>query len=245
MPEPHARQRAGWRLPHMRWLLLALISLLWLGASASWARSAGPSRAGVVVKHGDGHVSSACVSFSEPEISGLDLLERSGLIYVAQESAMGAAICKLDGEGCDYPGSSCFCKCQGADCVYWAYQQLRGGAWAYAQTSPSRTRVHDGDVDGWAWGSGSVQNGAQPPLLAFGDICPVDDASATAASPATRVSGGHTPPSLQSPTASILLDPTPAPPAGGSGAGGYVLFGAFVVVMLGAIAVVSLRRRDG
>ena len=45
-----------------------------------------------------------CISFSEPEISGLQVLERSGLdLNYDAQNAPGVAICRIDGEGCGFP----------------------------------------------------------------------------------------------------------------------------------------------
>jgi hypothetical protein len=163
-----------------------------------------PNRAGLVIQHGDGRVITACVSFSEPEITGLELLERAGISYLAQTSAAGAAVCKIDGEGCDYPAEGCFCKCTGAECVYWAYQRLRDGAWSYSQLGASATKVRPGDVDGWAWGSGPA--GAQPPVLSFDQIC-----AALPSPAAPEATEAAPPPSPLPPTEAAPL-PSPPPP---------------------------------
>jgi hypothetical protein len=158
-----------------------------------------PNQAGLVIQHGDGRVVTACVSFGEPEINGQDLLDRAGVGYIAQSSGANAAVCKLDGEGCDYPAEDCFCKCRGAECVYWAYQSLRDGKWSYGQVGAPMSRVRPGDVQGWAWGSGSVQAGAQPPVLSLDQIC----AAPAAAQPT------EAPPPTDAPAP---IEPSPAPP---------------------------------
>src|SRR3954453_21020664 len=76
-------------------------------------------RAGLVIQFADHQTQTACVSFPENEISGLDLLARSNIPYIAQQSGMGAAICKIGDAGCSYPAQDCFCQCQGAQCIYW------------------------------------------------------------------------------------------------------------------------------
>lgn len=175
--------------------LFALLGLAILLPSLGRAQEQPPNRAGLIVQHGDGRVVTACVSFAEPEISGLELLSRAGFSFLNQSGGGGSAVCKLDGEGCDYPTEDCFCKCKGAECVYWAYQHLRGGKWAYSQLGASAVKVKPGDVEGWAWGAGSVQAGAQPPALSLDQIC------APQAQP---------PPTLQ---ASVEIPPTALPAA--------------------------------
>src|SRR5438105_3624236 len=49
-----------------------------------WAQGQGPNRAGLVILHGDGRMTTACVRFQEQSISGLDLLDRSGIGYIVQ-----------------------------------------------------------------------------------------------------------------------------------------------------------------
>jgi len=128
------------------------------------------SRVGLVVRHGDGSTVVRCVEFTEPEITGLDVLNRAGLPVVADfSSGSGARICTIDGEGC--PASDCWCECSGAPCVYWVYHHLVGGAWAYGEVGASAYKVHNGDVEGWAWGEGSPEGGAQPPVIPFDHIC--------------------------------------------------------------------------
>ena len=122
---------------------------------------------------GDGQVRTACVAFTEPAISGLALLERSGLDIVAQTSAGNAAVCSIAGQGCRFPRQACFCQCQGGGtCRYWAYWHLVGGVWQYASTGAATYRVPPGGVDGWAWGDGNVNRGSRPPDVSFEDICP-------------------------------------------------------------------------
>ncbi len=128
---------------------------------------------GLVVRFGDGSVYTECVSFEEDSITGADVLQRSALSVVTQAGPMGAAVCKIDRDGCNYPAEHCFCQCEGGgECLYWAYYHLKGDRWEYSQIGASSYRVHDGDVEGWAWGSGTMgSNGAQPPVRTFGEIC--------------------------------------------------------------------------
>ncbi|HEY3229465.1 MAG TPA: hypothetical protein VGJ87_09605 [Roseiflexaceae bacterium] len=191
-----------------------------------------PNRAGLVIQHGDGRVITSCVSFTEPEISGADLLDRAGVSYVAQKATIGAAVCKLDGEGCDYPTEDCFCHCKGADCAYWAYQHLRDGRWVYSQLSASGTKLRPGDVDGWAWGAGNVQAGAQPPVISFQEVCattndrqpttggpspvpatPIDARQLTAVPPPTPTTGRRPTTALPPPTepSATFAPPTTVP----------------------------------
>lgn len=161
----------------------------------------GPNRAGLVVRHGDGRVVTACVSFSEPAISGEELLYRAGLdVSVQSFGGLGNAVCAINGEGCQPPGEPCFCRCQtmGEACTYWVYAHLgEDGKWYTAGRGPSTTMLHNGDVDGWFWGSEAAL-----PALSFADIC-----AAPATATVTPLALTSTPPPATV-TATLLL-PTP------------------------------------
>ena len=175
------------------------------------AQDGRPNRAALVVRHGDGRVVSACVAFDEPSISGIELLRRSGLDVVTQGGAIGAAVCKLDGEGCDYPTEDCFCRRDGPLTVYWAYSRLRDGRWSFSPQGASGTRVQPGDVEGWAWGTGSANSGAQPPVLAFEQVCE-SEAAPTAVPP--EPTAAPEPSAAAEPTAppTAVPEPSAAPP---------------------------------
>lgn len=169
-----------------------------------------PNRAGIVVTFGDGRSESLCVEFSEAEMSGAELLRRSGLPAVTTSGGAGAAVCAMGGVGCDDP-NDCFCRCHGADCRYWAYYTLENGAWQYSAVGSSLRKVRNGDVDGWAWGSGSIGSGAKPEAWTFEEICPpAGPAPPTAPSPAepsaTPPGANATPPpaSTAQPNATVL-----------------------------------------
>ena len=160
------------------------------------------NQAALVVMHGDGSVSQQCVAFSEPEISGYALLEKAGLDIGVEATAMGNAVCRLDGEGCNYPQETCFCQCQGTPCKYWSYWQQAEGAWEYSALGGSSTTVRNGDVQGWVWGTGVIGQNAdlEPPAATFAEIC----AAATATSTAT-----DTP--TETPAATPTETPSPTP----------------------------------
>jgi len=166
-------------------LLLALISAI----SAISAISPAPARAqtagnqaGLVVVHGDGRVATRCVVFSEPQISGADLLSRSGVSLVSEAGPLGLTVCALDGEGC--PSTDCFCECHGTPCVYWVYYYGNSdGSWTYANVGAMSRQITNGDVDAWLWGESSKL----PPSLTFDAIC--GQAEPVAVSPVAQVTG--------------------------------------------------------
>lgn len=227
----------------MQRIALVLIALLLLLPSAS--RGQGGGRAGLVVRYGDGTIRTSCVQFNGDSISGLELLERGGVDVIAQTSGNNAAVCKIGGDGCDYPAETCFCKTgAGGSGEYWAFWRLVDGAWQYSVQGAGVARVRDGDVNGWAWGAGSVERGAEPPLQTFAQICPV--AEAVTAQPtlpliSEAATAQPTPqPVRAAPEAQAAGGASPAPP--NRSIGSYVMFGFMLAVIVGMIIFVQRRR---
>jgi hypothetical protein len=127
------------------------------------------SQAAVVVRHGNGTVQARCVTFTEPSLSGLELLQRSGLTVTLETTDLGQKVCLIDQEGCAYPAESCFCHCDAAEttCNYWTYWHLLNGQWRFAVGGAGSYQVKAGMVDGWNWGGGQ----ADLPATSFADIC--------------------------------------------------------------------------
>jgi hypothetical protein len=112
--------------------------------------------AGLVVRHADRELTYAFVGFAEPEISGIELLRRSGLDLVTVAfGGLGEGVCSIDAHGC--PATDCRKRvCQGpkVDDPFWQYfrQSTPGaGDWSAVPLGGSATRVRDGDLDGWSW----------------------------------------------------------------------------------------------
>jgi hypothetical protein len=180
-------------------VIALLIVLLGLPAAAS-VRADGPNRAGLVVQFGDGSVISRCVEFGEPSLTGYEVLARAGLTVVAEFSGLGAAVCKVQNDGCDFPAETCFCECEGSPCVYWVYHHLVDGAWQYSGFGASSYQVSDGAVEGWAWGQGDPNGGAQPPVMTFEQICAPPPTATPVPPTATHVPPTATPTPLPLPT---------------------------------------------
>lgn len=191
-----------------RWVNLIALILVALLSVAS-ARAVNVHRAGLVIVHGNGQTVKRCIEFSEAQISGLDVLTRSGLdLNVDASNAMGVAVCRINHEGCAYPSQPCFCQCQGSPCIYWSYWRLTSGAWKYSNVGASGAVVRNGDVDGWVWGVGTVSGATPPPAVTFEQVCapatatPTRTLTATPTRPFTVTATATKPP----PT------PTSAPP---------------------------------
>lgn len=150
--------------------------------SPSPGAAQGPHRAALVVAFSERQVQTRCVEFAEAQISGTDLLRRSGLAVVFSETqGLGAAVCAIEGVGCQFPAEDCFCQCRGTPCRYWTYWHWEGDGWAYAGFGASSRLLGDGNMDAWVWGDGKTP----PPALTFADVCPAPGAPPPAAPTAT------------------------------------------------------------
>ncbi|MFZ5917602.1 MAG: hypothetical protein ACOYZ7_11755 [Chloroflexota bacterium] len=188
------------------WIALTILILLPVTTLAQT-----PNRAGLVVQFPDGQVQTACVEFQEDRITGLDLLNRSGLVVnVDFGSGLGARVCKIDETGCDAPGEPCFCQCLGAPCYYWNYWTLKDGQWSYSPLGASSHHLIDGDMDGWVWSQGK-----EPPVLwSLDEICPTQtDADALTLTPDTSTPRPTSIPSPVLPTAWPSVTPLTDSPA--------------------------------
>ena len=214
------------------------------------ARGDEPNRAGLVVQLADGQTKTLCVEFEGEEITGADLLIRSGLDAVVDPSSgLGIIVCRIEGHGCDYPSEPCFCQCSGSGpCAYWNYFYREPGqaGWTYAALGAVRHKARPGSVEAWVWG-----DGATPPAteLTFETVCP--SPTATATQPATSTPQETTLPA-EAATSAPTLEPTqvqgveapaseatPAPT--GQSASAYWLFGGLVLILALAGIVVWLR----
>jgi len=184
-------------------ILLLAPAVVETGPRGAHAQQA--NRVGLVVEHGDGSVTTRCIEFSEQEISGYDVLTRSGLNVVAAfESGMGAAVCAVGGEGC--PAESCL-TCDVPN--YWAYWHLDGGAWVYSPIGVSSYTVHDGDVEGWRWGGGDP-----PDVIQFDQICappPTDTPAPPTDTPPPPTDTPAPPTDTSTPEAATDTPPPPTP----------------------------------
>jgi len=190
-------------------------------------------QAGVAVFSGDGSVYTACVSFTEESISGIELLERSGLsVETATNPNQGTAVCKINGVGC--PSSNCFCKMPD----YWSFW-LKGYAWEYSAIGADQIQVMDGSVNAWSWGAGDP-----PAEITYQNICEgvpfvLPTATMTSIPPTDTPQPAQAEPSLQ---ATATLQPTPQAAQSERGLGAYIVYGSILVV-LGLLIFFLIRSR--
>jgi hypothetical protein len=146
-----------------------LLFAVYLLLTAGPVTAEGPNRAGLVVRYDDGRTENVCVSFPEAQISGYELLQRSGLAITTEVQGIGALVCAIEESGC--PASDCLCQCRGGECVYWSYWWLQDQEWRYAVGGASMSVVRPGTVEGWSWGPSALNAAVPPPAATFSDIC--------------------------------------------------------------------------
>jgi hypothetical protein len=135
-------------------LLAALVPLRPL--SGVVCAGSGPHHAALVVEHADGRLVTRCVAFSAAQITGEQLLARSGIEYATVGfGGFGDAVCQIDGEPASFPAS-----CWTSTSPYWIFFVARaGGTWSSSSLGVTSQVLRDGDAAGFRYES---QSG--PPL---------------------------------------------------------------------------------
>ncbi len=203
-PRAGERRRRCFRLLALVTFVTALVGLV--GPTGAWrssvAAAASPNHAGIIVDLGGGDVKRFVVEFSGSSINGIDALERAGAEPVVRQfTGEGGAVCALCGQGCP-ADSTCLTCAKGA---YWSYWRAPAGAssFSFSRSGAGSVQVHDGDVEGWSWGTG----GTPPP---FATVAQIEGGPTTTTAPPTTTPSA--PPVTTPPTST-------APPAGNAGNG--------------------------
>lgn len=153
-----------------RVVLVCAVALFALVFSVTGAR--GDGEAGLVVQDGD-QVKTYCIPFTGDGITGQDLLKQAGL-KVEAFGGSTLAVCSIGQTGCQDASSftSCFCRCQGGDCTYWAFfTRQYGKGWVYSSLAFNLLKAKDGDVHGWKWGKGGANSAPVPQDITFEQVC--------------------------------------------------------------------------
>ena len=234
------------------WLGAAAVAALFAALLSIRPAHAAMHHAALVIQHASGSVITRCVAFAEDQITGLQLVERSGVQYEAQGfGSMGSAMCQLDREPSTVP-PGCF-----GSGPYWQYYHRQGGSWQTSAFGASSSGLRDGAMDGWRYAVGKNQ---APTVVGFASVCrapaPSPAASAThvalAPSQATPVSVA-TPaptPSLEallpsaSPSPDAVLTSTgpPAQPPKSAAMAPWLALGSIAILLL-TLGAINLRRR--
>jgi energy-coupling factor transport system permease protein len=126
------------------------------------------NQAGLVVRDAEGRITYAWVPFAEEEISGIELLKRSGIpVVTVGFGALGEGVCSIGGQGCGV--AECrrtVCQGSSASAPFWQYFRQNPdnpAEWTWLVLGASATDVRDGDVFGWSW---TADEPGLPPLPA-------------------------------------------------------------------------------
>lgn len=134
----------------LRRVLLGLMLLIVsLGSAPHRGTRRLPSgnHAALVVRFENGYYVARRVGFAEPLISGMELLQNSGLEVLDQHGL----VCKIGPLGCQYPDEPCICQQE-----YWTYWHWGDGQWTYSRVGAAGYMVEPGAIDGWSWGAGEA-----------------------------------------------------------------------------------------
>jgi hypothetical protein len=187
--------------------LVAAFTVVGVGArvgpvGGECAQASSAHHAALVVEHGNGAVIRVCVSFSEAQITGEELLRRSGIEYSTQPyGGNGDAVCQVDNEPAGY--TNCF-----QDGKFWALFVSRSdGAWAYSSHGVSTAEFGDGDGEGLRYQS---QSGSSPPGASPAGVCPAP----VPATPVPRPTSASAASARPGPSAAATSHPASTAPAG-------------------------------
>jgi hypothetical protein len=113
----------------------------------------------VVVIEANGNAVTRVITFSGDSISGLDALRDTGAApAILGFSGIGGAVCAMHvppgGPVVGCPADNSCLTCSPSN--YWAYFRAPTGttSFVWSRAGAASTRVRDGDVEGWRWGSG-------------------------------------------------------------------------------------------
>ena len=160
-----------WHLLRL-WVLISLAALLAgvLLAPAPTLADDELNHAGLIVRDAEGRMTYAWVPFAEEEITGIELLRRSGIpVVTVGFGALGEGVCSIGGQGCGL--AECrrnVCQVSSANAPYWQYFQQDSAdpaVWTWLPLGASSSKVEDGDVFGWSW---TARDPALPALPAAG-----------------------------------------------------------------------------
>src|SRR5829696_308184 len=140
------------------WVLISLAALLAgvLLAPAPTLADDELHHAGLIVRDAESRMTYAWVPFMEEEITGIELLQRSGIpVVTVGFGALGEGVCSIGGQGCGV--AECrrnVCQVSSANAPYWQYfrqDPVDPAVWTWLPLGASSTDVEDGDIFGWSW----------------------------------------------------------------------------------------------
>jgi hypothetical protein len=168
-------------------LLVAFLVAAGLVGQPIVAGAATQHRAAVIVDTG-ASVHRVVITFTEDSITGIDALQRAKADPVVYTfNGQGGAVCRIFGVGRD-AGPGCLGG-QNGDSRYWAYFRAPAGtsSFKYSTVGAGQAKVHDGDVEGWKFGTG-----AAPVFVSLQSLTPPrgpDPTNPPVPAPVTEASG--------------------------------------------------------
>ena len=161
-----------------------LLALLMSAAAPALAAppAAASNRAGVVVDEGNGTVKRVGITFTGT-ITGIAALQLAGFDPTVRSfGGVGGGVCALDIGGTKYgcPNNGTCLTCAAPD--YWSYSRAPAGStsFTWSRAGAGATQVHDGDMEGWRWGTGDT-----PTYEALDKFFPPPTTTTVAAPPTT------------------------------------------------------------
>ena len=167
-------------------LLPAFVTSHWAGAAC--ASAAGAKHAVLVVETGSQKLK-LCVGLDAPSVTGIHLIElahsQDGLQY--RLGFGGLAVCQLAGIG--PTGGDCFAEYPS----YWGFWLGDGsGGWTWSGSGAGSVQIHDGDLEGWTWGTGDTgTTHPRPPATTFASVCVASSPTATHPPPPSATPSSH------------------------------------------------------
>jgi hypothetical protein len=167
-----------------------------------------------VVEHENGSMVKTCVPFSEVQITGEQVLQRSGVEYSTQPyGGFGDAVCQIDYEPAQLT-NNCF-----QDGKYWAMFVSRGGgSWQSSSLGISSQTFRDGDAEGFRYESQSDSSTPPSPAGVCPPPIPATAPPVAVTAPPNRPLGSTpaaraTAPTMPAPVATSRAGATPSPPS--------------------------------
>jgi len=118
--------------------------------------------AGVVVDYNGLTGAQACVSLPAEPVSGIDLLEASGIPF---EETPDGLVCKIGKLGCS--AEDCFC----GGSFFWSYWYQDASGWQSYPVGAGGSQVTAGTVDGWRWSEWTPNMSGPGTVPSMVDLC--------------------------------------------------------------------------
>ncbi len=201
----------------------------------------GQYQAGLVIQLASENIIQQCISFTESEFLGAELLQASDLnLETSVNPSMGSLVCSIENTGC--PVDDCFCDMPN----YWSYWLLTEGVWGYAQTGSDTMVVEPGSVQGWSWGD------TPPPAVTFDQLCgnsvqgiptvlPVENQPTDLPQPALTIEPVEEASKIEPTSVMETVKSQPSPTETNFTL--YYVFGGLLVILMVVIVVISSRRK--